>query len=208
MILVSPILLIGTSNPNKVLRWSMALPDIRVLAPSDVGVRLDVPEGMVSIIDNARAKALAYARRTGLVTLGEDAGLRIRAIDGAPGLALRRWGGEVKADLSDEALLEHLLVSLKGVDDTSATFDVAVAVASPQGYLWTGSFESHGFFDLGRLGTDYPVGNPLSALFVSRETGRPWAEMMHLEERPSHNRAFVERVRQAIDAARAAMGRP
>src|SRR5687767_14480076 len=42
---------------------------------------------------NARAKALYYANATGELTVAEDSGLEIDAIDGAPGIESARFGG-------------------------------------------------------------------------------------------------------------------
>lgn len=197
----TPLLLIGTHNPNKVDRWTAALPGIRVVSPEQLGVCLTVPEGLVSCEKNALSKARSYASASGVVTLGEDAGLRIRSLDGAPGAAVRRWGGAFETDLSDSDLLAQLMTALDGVSDTDAVFEVAVAVVSPDGFEWSETIESPGYFDLGRAGRPGPKGNPLSTLFVSRETGKAWSEMAHLSERPAFSRAFVERVRRAVNQA-------
>jgi len=188
-------------NPNKVQRWSDVLPEFKVVGPDAFGIRLDVPEGFDSVEANARAKAQAYAVESGVVTLSEDAGLRIHALNGAPGAAVRRWGGEVEANLSDAGLLDHLVSALRGLDDTDAIFDVGVAVAAVDGSIWSDSVASPGYFDLSLLGAPLPEGNPLSALFISRETERPWADMTHLEDRPRFSQELVGRVRAAVERA-------
>src|SRR6478735_2049927 len=43
--------------------------------------------------DNARLKALYYARHTGELTVAEDSGLEIDALDGVPGVESARYGG-------------------------------------------------------------------------------------------------------------------
>ena len=85
-------LLIATTNPGKVreirpllagapvelltlARW----PDI--VAPEETGLTFE---------ENARAKALYYASRTGQLTVAEDSGLAIDALDGAPGVESAR----------------------------------------------------------------------------------------------------------------------
>src|SRR4051794_12298505 len=43
--------------------------------------------------ENARLKALYYARVSGMTTVAEDSGLEIDALDGAPGVESARFGG-------------------------------------------------------------------------------------------------------------------
>ena len=47
---------------------------------------------------NARLKARAYARLTGLPTLADDSGIEVDALDGAPGVRTRRYAGEHATD--------------------------------------------------------------------------------------------------------------
>jgi XTP/dITP diphosphohydrolase len=88
-------LLIATTNPGKVreiqqllaglpvqLVTLAAYPD--VTAPEETGRTFE---------DNARAKAMYYAAATGELTVAEDSGLAIDALDGAPGVESARYGG-------------------------------------------------------------------------------------------------------------------
>jgi len=191
-------LLIGTSNPSKVARWAAALPNHRVVAPWDIAATLDVDESAGNVLDNAVRKARAYAARSGLVTLSEDAGLRVHALGGTPGVKLRTWGGTVTGRLSDEELAATLRSLLAGVKDTSATFDIAVAVAAPDGFVRTAQRASEGWFDLERLDPAAEEGNPLASAFISSETGAAWTEMVDLKDRPESSRRFVATIESLV----------
>ncbi|MBM3139749.1 MAG: non-canonical purine NTP pyrophosphatase, partial [Chloroflexi bacterium] len=83
-----------------------------------VGAReLGVPPPTVletgrSYAENAVAKAVAYARVSGLPALADDSGLEVDALGGAPGPLSARFGGP---GLDDRGRLERLLAALDGV---------------------------------------------------------------------------------------------
>ena len=81
--------------------------------------------------ENARLKALYYAKATGLLTVADDSGLEIDALDGAPGVASARFGG---ADTSypDKFALLYDALRLKGDVESPARFVCAVALAQAE----------------------------------------------------------------------------
>jgi XTP/dITP diphosphohydrolase len=87
---------------------------------------------------NAVAKALAAARATGCIALGDDSGLEVDALGGAPGPLSARYGGP---GLDDTARTAALLDALAAVPDPerSARFVCVAAVATPQGDVATAS---------------------------------------------------------------------
>lgn len=192
-------LLIGSRNPSKILRWGTVFRDYNVLDPASLGLALDVAEGEPTVLANALNKAIAYARASGSVTLSEDAGLRLLALGDFPGVELRTWGGAYESRLDDESLTRRLKEALRSANDTRGAFDLGVAVAAPDGFVRTATHESIGHFQLDMLDASLETGNPLSSAFISDETGRPWAEMVELSQRPPSSRRFAERVRSIAD---------
>jgi len=77
---------------------------------------------------NARAKALYYAARTGELTVAEDSGLEIDALDGAPGVESARFGGPDSTYPGKFALIYDRLHA-RGVDGSPARFVCALALA-------------------------------------------------------------------------------
>jgi XTP/dITP diphosphohydrolase len=78
--------------------------------------------------ENARLKALYYARHCGLVTLADDSGLEVDALDGAPGVQSARYAGTPR---SDDANNRKLIQALADVppERRAARFRCAMAVA-------------------------------------------------------------------------------
>lgn len=127
-------LLYATQNPGKLMELRSILePDgIAVHSPADVGVAIDVPEDGQTLEDNATAKARAYmeALDADTVVLGDDTGLAIDALDGEPGIHVRRWNG---TRMTDEAIIDYCLKRMDGVplEQRGAQFRTAFAVGVP-----------------------------------------------------------------------------
>jgi len=81
---------------------------------------------------NASIKAIASARATGEVCIADDAGLEVDALNGAPGVHSKRFGGE---DLPFPDKIQLLLRQLGDLpsESRSARFRCAVAIAAPDG---------------------------------------------------------------------------
>jgi len=80
-------LLIATHNHGKVREYRQLLYGLphQLLSLDDVGIVDDVPETGHTYAENALLKARAYAQQSGLLTLADDSGLEVDALNGAPG---------------------------------------------------------------------------------------------------------------------------
>jgi XTP/dITP diphosphohydrolase len=78
--------------------------------------------------ENARAKALYYAQRSGLITIAEDSGLEIDALGGIPGVESARFGG-VDMAYPDKFNLIYAQLRAMGLTTSPARFVCAVALA-------------------------------------------------------------------------------
>ena len=131
-------LLVATNNPGKVREYEellVGLP-LEVTFPAHEGIALEVEESGATFEENARLKALAYARASGLVTLADDSGLEVDALGGAPGVWSARYAG---AGASDADRYQKLLDALTGVPQgqRTARFHCVVALARPDGTVRT-----------------------------------------------------------------------
>lgn len=129
-----PKLLIATNNQGKVLEIRALLQDLRadLLVPADIGLDLQVPEDGHTYAENARTKAVAFARASGLISLADDSGLEVEALAGAPGLHSARY--LAKPGATDAERRAYLLRNLQGKPRPwIARFCSAVAVAVPDG---------------------------------------------------------------------------
>jgi len=96
----------------------------------------EVRETGTSFEENACLKALSAARATGCLALADDSGLQVEALGGGPGVLSARYAGE---GAGDGDLCRKVLSELVGVprERRGARFVCVVAVARPQGVLWT-----------------------------------------------------------------------
>jgi XTP/dITP diphosphohydrolase len=129
-------ILIATGNRHK-------LKEIRQIleGTSFVAVGLDtVPDAPEVVEDadsfqgNADKKARTLAMHTGRITVADDSGLVVDALDGAPGIYSARFAG-VRGPEADEANNDLLLTKLGDVADANRTarFRCALAVVTPDG---------------------------------------------------------------------------
>ncbi len=129
-------LLIATHNQGKVREFAEMLDDMAIewLNLNDVAVVEDVEETGTTFLENARLKALVYAAKTGLLTLADDSGLEVDALDGAPGVYTARYGG---AGLTHEERYRLLLQNLASVpwEKRSARFRCVISLAAPDGTI-------------------------------------------------------------------------
>jgi XTP/dITP diphosphohydrolase len=118
-------LLIATTNRGKQdeFRRLLAGLDAELVVPQELGLDLDVPEPHDTYAENAADKAAAFAAASGLISLADDSGIEIAALDWGPGVRSARWGGGRNA--------ERVLEALRPGDDRRARMVCAVAVAVP-----------------------------------------------------------------------------
>jgi XTP/dITP diphosphohydrolase len=131
---MQPRILIGTNNQHKILELRDILRSVPVslVSPRDTGTDVHVEETGHTYMTNARLKALAFARASGMVVLADDSGLEVAALHGAPGIYSSRYAG---FDATSEDRIALLLRNLDGVpwEQRQARFVAVIAVASPGG---------------------------------------------------------------------------
>lgn len=124
-------LLIASTNPGKIVEYRALFDGLpmQLLSLRDVGLGdVDIEEPYDTFIENARHKALSYARMANRLTLADDSGLCVDALDGRPGVYSARY-----APTAPERIIK-LLGELQNVPDErrSARFVCVIAVADPQ----------------------------------------------------------------------------
>jgi XTP/dITP diphosphohydrolase len=126
-------LVVATRNRGKLVELHALLSDLAVEPVSIVELRPDwqVDETGVTFEDNASLKARAAALATGMWALGDDSGLEVDALDGAPGVRSARYS----AEHDDAANNQKLLRALTGVppERRTARFRCALALTEPGG---------------------------------------------------------------------------
>lgn len=170
-------LVLATGNAGKIRELSAMLaeysPDIRVLGLKDFPAIGEIAETGSTFEENARIKALAVARFTGLVAVADDSGLAVDALHGAPGVYSARYSGE---DATDAKNVEKLLAALRDVPDErrGCHFACVMLAATPGGQELVGTGKWPGrvaHFPAGEKGFGY------DPVFFDEELGLTAAQM-------------------------------
>jgi XTP/dITP diphosphohydrolase len=139
-----PHVLLATRNPGK-------LREVREIAAgtgwiwhtlAEWPVLADAEETGATFAENARLKALYYARHTGLPTLADDSGLEVDVLGGAPGVHSARFAGSPRDDAANNRKLLGLLAAVP-LEQRTARFRCALALAQEGRVVLesTGTFE-------------------------------------------------------------------
>ena len=110
---------------------SKLIPDIEILSLSDVGLEGEIVEDGATFEENALIKA-RFAAQSGYIGIGDDSGLCVAALDGAPGIYSARYAGE---DADDKKNNQKLLESLAREPYRDAKFVCCIACVFPSGAL-------------------------------------------------------------------------
>lgn len=128
------LLVLGTHNRKKgqelidlLAPWGF---DCKTLA--DVAGAVDVDESGTTFAENARLKACQQARQLGHWVLGEDSGLSVDALGGAPGVYSARFSGPQATDESNNRLLIEKLGDLP-LEKRTARYISHAVLADPRG---------------------------------------------------------------------------
>jgi len=188
------ILVVATGNPGKLveLRELLVGLDLELRSLADLG--LPSPEETGSTFaENAGLKARAAAALAKTWALGDDSGLCVDALSGAPGLHSARYAA------TDEARRARLLDALAGVPPQrrGAHFFCAAALCAPDGRVFRAEGRIYGSIATAPRGTN---GFGYDPLFLPDETpGRTLAELPSAEKnRLSHRGRALEGLRPVL----------
>ncbi len=125
-------LLIATHNNGKAREISELLaPYVKTFVTAG---DLDLPEPEETgktFAENAILKAQAAAQASGRVSLADDSGLAVNALNGDPGIYSARWGGPEK---DFNLAMQKVHEALGGTEDRSAYFVCVLALGWPDGH--------------------------------------------------------------------------
>lgn len=126
-------IVIASRNKHKISELEALLAKyidgVKLLSLDDVGFYGDIEEDGNSFLENALIKARAAAK-SGKISVGDDSGLCVNALDGAPGIFSARYAGDHGNDDANNA---KLLAELADKEDKSAAFVCTIACVLPDG---------------------------------------------------------------------------
>lgn len=182
-------LLIATNNKGKVkeLQELLKALDVQLITPADINLNLDVVEDGTTYQENASKKAIAFAQASGLVSLADDSGIEVDALNGAPGLYSARYSPKPNADDADRRA--YLLQNLKDKPmPWKAHFHATIAIATPQGNVQFAEGNCYGEIIPQERGTG---GFGYDPIFLLPELGRTTAELTMEEKNRLSHRALA-----------------
>ena len=122
----------ASGNKHKIEEFGAILrkyiPEIELLSMKEVGIVDDIVEDGTTFEENAMIKARAVAKY-GYIGVGDDSGLSVDALNGAPGIYSARYCGEHGNDKKNNL---KLLSDMQGVENRSGAFVCAIACAFPK----------------------------------------------------------------------------
>jgi XTP/dITP diphosphohydrolase len=178
-------LLVATRNAGKVRELASMLADIKVdwLSLDDISLTNQVAETGSAFAENAILKANEYAQASQLLTLADDSGLEVDALDGKPGVHTARFGGP---GLTPQQRYLLLLRELEHIPQSQRTarFRCVVAVSLPEGLVGTAEGVCEGLIAMRPSGDG---GFGYDPVFYLPEYGKTMAELpAYVKQRISH----------------------
>ena len=190
-------LVVATRNNNKAkeLRHLLDNLNIDVVTLQHFPEIPEIVEDGTTFEENAVKKAVTVAQATGSLTIADDSGLEVEALDGRPGIYSARYSGENATDLENN---KKLLEELDGVTNRRARFVCCIALADKDGLITT----VQGVCD-GEI-IDAPRGFSgfgYDPLFVKDNYTMTFAELPHdTKNRISHRAMALDKARLAIES--------
>jgi len=192
-----PQLLLATTNPGKIREYRLLLAGVgyQIVTLSEQGITEAVTEEGGSYEQNAAMKAIAYAKLSRRITLADDSGLEVDALNGEPGVHSARYAGEKATDAERVA---RLLARLSGTppDKRTAHFKCVIAIATPEGKLNLCQGECHGIIAPEAKGEN---GFGYDPVFYLPGLGKTMAELPpRLKNRLSHRGKAARKARKIL----------
>lgn len=122
-------LVLASSNAHKLKEIREILTDFNVVSCKEAGFVGEIEETGKTFFENALIKAKTVSDSLGVIALGDDSGLSVKALGGAPGIYSARYAG----DGVDRHNCELLLKNMRGIKDRKAEFTCCMVLYFPNG---------------------------------------------------------------------------
>lgn len=187
--------IIASTNQGKLKEFKELMKGLSVEVKSlkdfpEIG---DIEENGASFAENSYIKAKAVFDATGCLSIADDSGLEVDALDGAPGIYSARYAGEEKNDTANN---EKLLSEMNAVSDENrgAQFHCAIVAIDQNGTRYDAEGIVRGHILRAPQGEN---GFGYDPLFYIEEFGRTTAELSMDEKNKISHRG--QAVRQIVE---------
>jgi len=189
-------IVLASRNPHKLIEVRQLLPpQIEVIPVSELAPNLDIPETGQTFEENAYSKARLVADFTGRLSLADDSGLQVDALNGEPGIYSARYAGP---GAKDEDNNRRLLERMSGIppERRTAQFVCVMALVEPGGKAYFTEGVLRGVIALephGQHGFGY------DPLFIVPEYGQTFAQLgPEIKNRISHRAQAMDKLLSVI----------
>ena len=187
-------LLVASHNTYKVIELNLLLNDspVRCISLDDLNDSEDIEETGKTFIDNAKLKALYYAKKHHMPALADDSGIEVAALGGKPGIYSKRYSNQ-----GDDANNIKLLNALKNVTNRNARFVCAIVVAFPDGKTFKFEGEVKGHISLTLKGNE---GFGYDPLFIPNGYQKTMAELgSQIKKEISHRAIAMRKLKEHMN---------
>ncbi len=172
-------LIMGTTNPAKIaqIRDALASIDVSVVGVASKEMLPEVIEDGATVQENARKKAVTYAKAFAQTVFSMDNALYLYGLapEDQPGIHVRRIGGTVAA--TDAELLEHGIAVVESLGGKATGYwEYGVCIADPKGKVSELTIRTPRVFTSKKSESLVP-GYPLESIQIDPETGKYISEL-------------------------------
>lgn len=191
-------IVVATGNQHKLVEIGKIFQgfDVEIKSMKDVGLgQLEIIEDGTTFEENALIKARVVMKRTGFLTIADDSGLEVDALNNQPGIYSARFSGEGATDEKNNEKLLALMAQIQEKERTGR-FVCAMAAAYPNGKEVVVRGECHGLIGTEPKGSN---GFGYDPLFFVPSLGLTFAELSQEEKNKiSHRAKALEKLMTAL----------
>ena len=186
---------LATGNKNKIkeIEKIFKMDNIEIFSIND-GIEIpEVVEDGDTFEANSQKKAVEIAKFTNMITIADDSGLCVEALNDAPGVYSARYAGEHGNDLDNNM---KVVKELQGIENRKAKFVCVISLAKPNGEVYSFRGEVEGEF------IDEPVGTEgfgYDPHFFMKEYGKTLAQIPEIKNKISHRARALEKLKENLD---------
>jgi XTP/dITP diphosphohydrolase len=195
-------ILVATTNPGKIAELRAMLDcDVELAGLTDFPNINEIKEDGETFAENARKKAVGYAKQTGLWTLADDSGLMVDALGGEPGVKSARFSGakDKERTLLDHKNMAKVLKLLEGTpkEKRTARFVCCLCLASSEKVLIETEGKLEGVIAEKEMGTN---GFGYDPIFFVPKLGKSVAQLSREEKNAiSHRGNAIRKLKPLLE---------
>ncbi|MBQ8844835.1 MAG: RdgB/HAM1 family non-canonical purine NTP pyrophosphatase [Clostridia bacterium] len=128
-------IILASNNQHKIKEFKQILKDYEILPLSEIGFDEEIEENGTTFQENSKIKVDAISKYLkdnnleGYMVMGDDSGLCVDALDGAPGVFSARYAEEHNTQANRDLLLKNL----NGIENREAKFVCVITLKKPNG---------------------------------------------------------------------------